>query len=79
MLTLQYNEFKGSGAQEKSGILIKTRGIINVLIEGNTFSNNRVKRVAILWGAKNNVESKNNLSNSGQIKTEENLVLKLMY
>jgi len=28
---------------------------------------------------KNNVESENNIINSGQIKTEENLVLSLFY
>ena len=79
VLTLQNNEFKGSGAQEKSGILIKTRGIINVLIEGNSFSNNRVKRVAILWGAKNNHHQGNTLLRSGKIEVQEQQALELLY
>ena len=52
---------------------------VNVNINNNTFKNNNVKFVSILWGAKNNVESDNTLSNSGKIKTEENLVMTLMY
>ena len=79
VLTLQNNEFKGSGAQENSGILIKTRGIINVLIEGNIFSNNRVKRVAILWGAKNNHHQDNILTRSGKIEVQEQQALELLY
>jgi poly(beta-D-mannuronate) lyase len=38
-----------------------------------------VDYVSILWGAKNNIESENQISNSGKIKTEENLEMKLMY
>jgi len=71
--------FTNCGAKEKNGMLLNHRGIVNVNITKNTFKNNPVDYVAILWGAKNNVESENNLSNSGQIKTEENLKLKLMY
>jgi poly(beta-D-mannuronate) lyase len=52
---------------------------VNVNITKNTFKNNPVQFVSILWGAKNNVESDNNLMNSGQIKTEENLVMTMMY
>ena len=52
---------------------------MNVNITKNTFKNNKIQFVSILWGAKNNVESENSITNSGQIKTEENLVMKLMY
>jgi poly(beta-D-mannuronate) lyase len=50
-----------------------------VNIENNTFKNNRVKLVALLWGAKNNNHSNNTIQNSGKILVEENLKLKLMY
>jgi len=71
--------FTNCGAKENNGMLLNHRGIINVNITKNTFNNNAVQFVSILWGAKNNVESDNILNNSGQIKTEENLKLKLMY
>ena len=60
-------------------MLLNHRGIVNVNITKNVFKNNKVEFVSILWGAKNNVESENTLINSGKIKTEENLVMKLMY
>ncbi|TAI48397.1 chondroitinase-B domain-containing protein [Flagellimonas allohymeniacidonis] len=78
-LIVKGSTFKNSGAGEKNGILIHTYGIINVDISNNTFQNNRVKLVALLWGAKNNSESNNTLENSGQIIIEQNLPLKLMY
>ena len=71
--------FTNCGSKEKNKMLINHRGIVNVNITKNVFKNNKVQFVSILWGAKNNVESENNLSNSGKIKTEENLVMKLMY
>ena len=71
--------FTNSGAAEEDGILINTYGIINVDIVDNTFTDNRVKWVARLWGAKNNSESNNILKNSGRLVTEQNLPLKLMY
>ena len=63
----------------KNGILLNTYGIINVNIADNTFTNNNVKQVAQLWGAKNNTHSNNTITNSGKIVVEENLKLKLMY
>lgn len=72
-------EFTRCGAGEKSGILLKHRGIINVTITGNTFEKNRVKRVAILWGAKNNTQSGNTLRNSGEFEVQKNIKLNLMY
>lgn len=78
-LVVANSTFKNSGGSEQNGVLINTYGIINVKIKGNTFTNNPVKLVALLWGAKNNTHSDNVLSNSGEIRTEENLELKLLY
>jgi len=78
-LVVRSSSFTNSGAKEKSGILLNTYGIINVVLEGNTFKNNRVKQVAQLWGAKNNTHTDNTVVNSGKIVVEENLKLKLLY
>jgi len=78
-LLVQGCTFTNSGAREENGVLINTFGIINVDISENTFRNNKVKYVARLWGAKNNTESGNSIENSGEIITEQNLPLKLMY
>ena len=71
--------FKNSGSKEKNGILLKTRGIVNVEISNNTFQNNSVKLVALLWGEKNNHHSKNKVVNSGKIKVEQQLKLDILY
>ncbi len=71
--------FSNCGAEEKNGTLINTYGIINVEISESQFSDNKVKRVAQLWGAKNNSESNNTFKNSGKIITEQNLPQKMMY
>ena len=78
-LLVSNSTFTNCGAKEKNKILLNHRGIVNVNITKNTFKNNKVQFVSILWGAKNNVESENSLTNSGKIKTEENLKMKLMY
>lgn len=78
-LLVSNSKFTNCGAKEENDVLLNHRGIINVNITKNTFKNNPVQFVSILWGAKNNVESENTLSDSGEIKTEENLKLKLMY
>lgn len=78
-LLVAHSTFTNCGAKEKNKRLLNHNGIVNVNITKNIFKNNAVQFVSILWGAKNNVESVNTLSNSGQIKTEENLVMKLMY
>ncbi|MFT6809560.1 MAG: hypothetical protein ACJA01_002798 [Saprospiraceae bacterium] len=67
------------GFKEANKVLLNTYGIINVDISGNTFRNNPVKLVALLWGAKNNSHSDNTISNSGKIQVEENLKLNLLY
>lgn len=78
-LNLKGSSFIGCGAEEKNGTLINTYGIINVNIVGNEFSDNKVKLVAQLWGAKNNSESNNIIRNSGKIITQQNLPQKMMY
>lgn len=78
-LLVSNSTFINCGAKEKNKTLLNHRGIVNVNITKNTFKNNKVQFVSVLWGAKNNEESENSLSNSGAIKTEENLKMKLMY
>lgn len=78
-LIVTNSTFSNCGKNEKNSILLNTRGIINVDINNNTFSNNPVKLVALLWGAKNNSHSDNKITNSGKIVVEENLKLTLMY
>ena len=78
-LLITNSTFMNSGASEENRRLLNHNGIHNVNINNNTFKNNKVEFVSILWGAKNNVESNNTIINSGKIKTEENLVQKLMY
>ncbi|MCI2228226.1 alginate lyase [Polaribacter sp. MSW13] len=78
-LLVSNSTFSNCGSKEKNKMLLNHRGIVNVNIKKNVFKNNKVDFVSILWGAKNNFESDNTLSNSGKIKTEENLVMKLMY
>ena len=71
--------FTNCGAKEENKILLNNRGIMNVDISGNIFKNNPVKLVALLWGAKNNRHSDNEIINSGKIVVQENIELKLMY
>ena len=78
-LLVSRSTFANCGAKEANKTLLNHYGIVNVNITKNTFKNNPVEFVSTLWGAKNNVESENALSNSGRIVTEENLKLKLMY
>lgn len=78
-LVITGSTFTKSGGQEQNSILINTYGIINVDISDNIFQDNQVKLIARLWGAKNNSASNNTIKNSGQIITEQNLPLKLMY
>lgn len=78
-LTIKNSVFTNCGSDEVKGILINNRGIINVDISNNTFKNNNVKLVALLWGAKNNSHSNNEIINSGKIVVEENIKLKIIY
>ena len=78
-LSLTNSMFTKCGAEVKEEVLISTYGIVNVDISNNTFKENPVKYAAFLWGAKNNSHSGNTLVNSGEIKVEENLKLRLLY
>ena len=60
-LVMSNNNITGCGQKENDNILIKTRGIINVIITDNTFSNNPVPLMALLWGVKNNRHRGNTL------------------
>ena len=62
-LLITNSTFTNCGAKEKNKRLLNHNGIVNVNINNNTFTNNKVKFVSILWGAKNNVASENTLSN----------------
>lgn len=73
------SRFTNCGAKEKNKILLNTYGIINVNLSGNFFTNNPVKLIAQLWGAKNNKHANNKIVNSGKILVEENLKLKTFY
>ncbi|WP_299837673.1 chondroitinase-B domain-containing protein [uncultured Tenacibaculum sp.] len=78
-LKLKNNSFTNCGKSDQEHILIKTRGIINMIFEGNTFKNNPVKYVTILWGAKGQKGVDNTIKNSGVLKVQENLSQKLIY
>ncbi|CAM3609972.1 chondroitinase-B domain-containing protein [Zobellia roscoffensis] len=78
-LSVTNSSFTNSGQGENSNILIKTSGIINVTIQDNSFENNPVELVALLWGEKNNNHQNNTLINSGKIKVEEQQKLKILY
>ncbi|WP_273443706.1 chondroitinase-B domain-containing protein [Neolewinella agarilytica] len=78
-LSITNNNFMNCGAKEESSVLLKTRGIINVFITGNTFRQNPVKLVALLWGEKNNHHRDNTMINSGGIKVEEQQKLEILY
>lgn len=73
------NTLKNSGASQDAEILLRTRGVVNLEMANNSFINNPVKYIAILWGAKGQEPVNNTIKNSGEIKVEENLKQKLMY
>jgi poly(beta-D-mannuronate) lyase len=78
-LLVSNSTFINCGSKEKNNILLNHRGIVNVNLKNNTFKNNEVKLISLLWGAKNNIASDNIISNSGKIKSEQNLKQTLMY
>ncbi|MDP5078307.1 MAG: hypothetical protein NWQ19_09440, partial [Nonlabens sp.] len=73
------NTFTNCGKEDPSKLLIKNRGIVNVTFANNTFTNNPVKIIAILWGAKKQQPVNNTIQNSGKIEVVDNLQLKLVY
>ncbi|CAN5738784.1 hypothetical protein BH11BAC3_BH11BAC3_15410 [soil metagenome] len=78
-LVLKNNFFTNCGSADTSGILIQNLGIINVDFSNNTFKDNPVKTIVILWGEKGQKPVNNTISNSGEIKIEQNIKQKLMY
>lgn len=78
-LVFENNTVTNSGKSSSENILIKNRGIVNVDLESNSFLNNTVKIIAILWGEKDQKPVNNTIQNSGTIEVVQNLKLKLMY
>lgn len=78
-LVFKNNEVINSGKKSKDKILIKNRGIVQAEISRNTFSNNPVKLIAILWGEKGQKPENNKTNKSGEFKVVQNLKMKLMY
>lgn len=78
-LVFNNNTVTNSGKMQNDSILIKNRGIVNLSLKDNTFKNNPVKLVAILWGEKGQKPENNTITNSGEVKVVKNLKLKLMY
>lgn len=69
-LVFDNNTVTNSGKEEQAGILIKTRGIVNVSIAKNNFTNNPIALIALLWGEKGQATKDNNIKNSGEFKIE---------
>jgi len=78
-LVFKNNTITNCGKLEESGVLIKTRGIVNVSISTNTFTNNPIQFIAVLWGEKDQKPINNLISNSGEFKTEQSIKQKMMY
>lgn len=78
-LVFDNNTVTNSGKSEESGLLIKNRGIVNLSIAKNRFTNNSVKVIAVLWGEKDQIAVDNTIKDSGEFKTEQNLKQKMMY
>ena len=78
-LFVRGSKFKNCGTRDKSKILLKTRGIINVSITKNIFEHNPVKLIALLWGEKNNRHSDNQIIGSAVVRVDRYLKQKLMY
>ena len=78
-LVFKNNTVTNSGKSEETGILIKTKGIVNVAISNTNFSNNPVKFIAVLWGEKGQQPINNTIENSGEFKIEQSIKQKMMY
>ncbi|MEL0653113.1 chondroitinase-B domain-containing protein [Algibacter sp. TI.3.09] len=79
VLTVNNSSFTDCAKNEKTNVLLKTKGIINVDLSYNRFKNNPVEYVAILWGEKNNKHKENIITNSGKIKEEAQQKLEILY
>lgn len=78
-LVIENNKFTNCGKLDKSGVLLQTIGIVNVELKKNSFTNNAVKLIAILWGEKKQQPIDNKIINSGKIEIQQNLIQKMMY
>ena len=78
-LIFENNVVTNSGKKQSDSILIKNRGIVNVSLKNNTFKNNPVNLIAVLWGEKGQKPEGNTISKSGEVKVVQNLKLKLVY
>lgn len=78
-LVFDNNTVTNSGKTEATNTLLKLRGIVNVSIANNTFTNNPVKTTVVFWGEKGQKEVNNKVENSGEFQTEQNLKQKMMY
>lgn len=78
-LVFRNNTVTNCGQSEASGILIKTKGIVNVAVSKNNFSNNPVQFITVLWGEKGQQPIDNTIVKSGEFKTEQTIKQKMMY
>ncbi|MAZ25549.1 MAG: alginate lyase [Cytophagaceae bacterium] len=78
-LGLTGNTFSNCGNSKETTVLIKNRGIVHVIISENTFKDNPVEYIAVLWGEKGQKPVDNIIINSGVIRVEQNIKLKLVY
>lgn len=78
-LVFSNNTITNSGELSEDKILIKNRGIVQAEMSDNTFTNNSVKTIAVLWGEKGQKPENNTIKNSGEFKIVQNLKMKLMY
>lgn len=78
-LVFENNTVTNSGKSQPDKVLIKNRGIVHVSLADNTFKNNPVDYVAVLWGEKGQSPVNNKIKNSGEVKVVQNLKLELMY
>ncbi len=78
-LNISETKFVNSGQSAENDMLIKNRGIVHVNLTRNTFIDNPVETIAVLWGEMGNINKENKVENSGEIKTEKYLKQKLVY
>ena len=78
-LVFDNNKVTNSGQNQSDGILLKNRGIVNVSLKDNSFENNPVKLIAVLWGEKGQKSESNKIVKSGEVKVVQNLKLEIVY
>ncbi len=78
-LVFENNTVTNSGSTQKDSLLIKNRGIVNLTLKDNAFTDNPVESIAVLWGAKGQKPEGNKISNSGEVKVVKDLKQDLIY